>query len=165
MKRIWAPWRMPYIKGNMEEPGCLFCNRLAQRDGPENLILYRGQRAFVILNRYPYTNGHMMVVPNAHRPSIEDLDEETLVELIHLTNHALGILRQTYDAQNFNIGINIGEASGAGITDHVHLHVVPRWSGDTSFMSTLADTRVLPESIEETFEKLHSAWSELNHHP
>jgi ATP adenylyltransferase len=155
---------MAYIKGDTEEPGCLFCNRLAQRDDLENLILYRGQRAFVILNRYPYTNGHMMVVPNAHKPSIEDLDEETLAELIHLTNQALGVLRQTYNAQNFNIGINIGEASGAGITDHVHLHIVPRWSGDTSFMSTLAETRVLPESLQETFERLHSAWSELNHH-
>lgn len=163
MKRIWAPWRMAYIKGDTEEAGCLFCNRLAQRDGPDNLILYRGQHAFVILNRFPYTNGHMMIVPNAHEPSIEDLDDQTLVELIQLTNQALGVLRQTYGAQNFNIGINIGETSGAGVTDHVHLHVVPRWSGDTSFMSTVAETRVLPEALEETFEKLQSAWSERNH--
>jgi ATP adenylyltransferase len=107
----------------------------------------------------------MMVVPNAHKHSIEDLDDQTLAELIQLTNQALGVLRQTYGAQNFNIGINIGEASGAGITDHVHLHVVPRWSGDTSFMSAVAETRVLPEALEETFEKLQSAWSESNHHP
>jgi ATP adenylyltransferase len=163
MKRIWAPWRMAYIKGDTEEAGCLFCNQLAQRDRPDNLILYRGQHAFVILNRFPYTNGHMMIVPNAHEPSIEDLDDQTLAELIQLTNQALGVLRQTYGAQNFNIGINIGETSGAGVTDHVHLHVVPRWSGDTSFMSTVAETRVLPEALEETFEKLQSAWSERNH--
>jgi ATP adenylyltransferase len=165
MKRIWAPWRMAYIKGDMEETGCLFCNRLTQRNDTENLILYRGQRAFVILNRFPYTNGHMMVVPNAHQQSIEDLDDQTLAELIQLTNQALGVLRQTYDAQNFNIGINIGEASGAGVTDHVHVHVVPRWSGDTSFMSTVAETRVLPEALEETFEKMQSAWIKHNHHP
>lgn len=165
MKRIWAPWRMAYIKGDTEETGCLFCNQLAQRDGPQNLILYRGQRAFVILNRFPYTNGHMMVVPNEHKHSIEELDDQTLAELFQLTNQALGILRQTYGAENFNIGINIGEASGAGVTDHVHLHVVPRWSGDTSFMSTVAETRVLPEALEETFEKLLSAWIQSNHHP
>ncbi|UCF61052.1 MAG: HIT domain-containing protein [Anaerolineaceae bacterium] len=165
MKRIWAPWRMAYIKGDTEETGCLFCNRLTQHDGPQNLILYRGQRAFVILNRFPYTNGHMMVVPNEHKPSIEELDDQTLAELFQLTNQALGILRQTYGAENFNIGINIGEASGAGVTDHVHLHVVPRWSGDTSFMSTVAETRVLPEALEETFEKLLSAWIQSNHHP
>jgi len=156
---------MAYIKGDMEETGCLFCNRLTQRNDTENLILYRGQRAFVILNRFPYTNGHMMVVPNAHKHSIEDLDDQTLEELIQLTNQALGVLRQAYDAQNFNIGINIGEASGAGVTDHVHVHVVPRWSGDTSFMSTLAETRVLPEALEETFKKLQSAWIKRNHHP
>jgi ATP adenylyltransferase len=156
---------MAYIKGDKEETGCLFCNRLAQRDGPENLILYRGQRAFVILNRFPYTNGHMMVVPNAHQQSIEDLDDQTLAELIQLTNQAIGVLRQTYGAQNFNIGINIGEASGAGVTDHVHVHVVPRWSGDTSFMSTVAETRVLPEALEETFEKLQSSWSDRNLNP
>ncbi len=165
MKRIWAPWRMAYIKGETEETGCLFCNRLAQRDGPQNLILYRGQRAFVILNRFPYTNGHMMIVPIAHKNSIEELDDQTLSELIQLTNQALAILRQAYDAENFNIGINIGEASGAGVTDHVHLHVVPRWPGDTSFMSTVAETRVLPEALEETFEKLQSAWKQSKHHP
>jgi ATP adenylyltransferase len=165
MKRIWAPWRMDYIKGDVEEIDCLFCNRLAQHDGVENLILHRGKHAFVILNRYPYTNGHMMVVPNTHTPSTENLKEETLLELIQLTNQALAVLREVYDAQAFNIGINIGEASGAGIADHVHMHIVPRWAGDTNFMSTTAETRVLPEALEETFERLRSSWHKLNCNP
>jgi ATP adenylyltransferase len=166
MKRIWAPWRMDYIKGEMEESGCMFCNRLAMRDGPENLILYRGQRAFVILNRFPYTNGHMMVVPIAHEPTLEPLEEETLTDLMVLTRKAVLILKKVYSAKDFNIGINIGEVAGAGIVDHVHIHIVPRWPGDTSFMSTTASTRVIPEALEESYNTLHEEWLNLkNTHP
>ncbi len=165
MKRIWAPWRMVYIKGEMEESGCMFCNRLAMRDGPDSLILYRGQRAFVILNRYPYTNGHMMVVPIAHEPTLEPLEEEAITELMLLTRRAVSLLEKVYAAQDFNIGINIGEAAGAGIVDHVHIHIVPRWSGDTSFMTTTAATRVLPEALEETYNKLYAAWRDISDDP
>jgi ATP adenylyltransferase len=165
MKRIWAPWRMAYIKGDVKETGCLFCGQLAQDDGVESLILHRSQNAFVILNRFPYTNGHMMVVPYAHEPTIEQLDEQTLTELMILTNHAVSVLRKAYHARAFNIGINIGEVAGAGVAEHVHIHVVPRWSGDTSFMSTTAETRVIPEALEETYEKLCSYWLELHSIP
>jgi ATP adenylyltransferase len=151
---------MTYIKGEAEEDGCLFCNRLKQEDGPDNLILHRGKQAYVILNRYPYTNGHVMVVPFEHEPSIEDLSYETQAELMELTGQSLRALREQYGAQNFNIGINIGEAAGAGVVDHVHIHIVPRWSGDTNFMTTTAKTRVLPESLEETYECLRSYWHE-----
>jgi ATP adenylyltransferase len=152
---------MTYIKGEVEEDGCLFCTRLEPEDGPNNLVLHRGERAYVILNRYPYTNGHVMVVPFEHQPSIEDLNQETQAELMELTGQALRALREQYGAQNFNIGINIGEAAGAGVVDHVHIHIVPRWSGDTNFMTTTARTRVLPESLEETFECLRSFWRDI----
>jgi ATP adenylyltransferase len=149
---------MSYIRGEEEEKGCLFCNRAAQEDGPENLILHRGQRIFVILNRYPYTNGHVMVVPFDHQPSIENLDHETQAELMHITAQVLNVLRRQYAAESFNIGVNIGDAAGAGVADHVHVHIVPRWTGDTNFMTTTASTRVLPEALEETYENLRQHW-------
>lgn len=162
MKHVWAPWRMSYLKGEAKEEGCLFCNCTMQEDSANNLILHRGQRVYIILNRYPYTNGHVMVVPFEHKPSIEELDHETQAELMHLTSQVLQVLRRQYGAENFNIGINVGEAAGAGVVDHVHVHIVPRWTGDTSFMTTTASTRVLPESLEETYEKLRQHWQDTN---
>jgi ATP adenylyltransferase len=156
---------MAYINGESKEVGCLFCLQLTKDDGPENLILYRGKHAYVILNRYPYTNGHLMVVPYAHEASLEGLNDDARSELMHLTNLALGVLRQVSGAQAFNVGINIGEAAGAGITDHVHVHIVPRWAGDTNFMSSIGETRVLPEALEETYKKLLAGWRELNRNP
>jgi len=158
MKHLWAPWRMDYIQESSHEEGCLFCSLPAQKDGPDNLILHRGQKAFVVLNRYPYTNGHMMVVPFIHKPSLEGLDDETLLEMISLASEALGVLRDAYDADGFNLGANIGEAAGAGVKEHVHLHVVPRWTGDTNFMATTAETRVLPEALEVTYQTLLGLW-------
>jgi ATP adenylyltransferase len=152
---------MTYIEERNSHPGCLFCLRLAEADGPENLILHRGPRAFVILNRYPYTNGHLMVVPNDHRPSLEDLDSATLTELIELSTHSLRALRKAYGAEAFNLGANIGAAAGAGVVDHVHLHVVPRWSGDTNFMATIAEARVIPEDLPTTYRRLAEAWNAI----
>jgi ATP adenylyltransferase len=152
---------MAYIEGRDNEEGCLFCNRLAQDDGPENLILHRGSHAFVILNRYPYNNGHMMVVPFEHRPSIDDLDSTTLVELMSLSSDSISVLRKAYGAEAFNLGINIGEAAGAGVAEHVHIHVLPRWAGDTSFAATTAETRVIPEALQVTYARLHQAWVEI----
>lgn len=149
---------MEYIENPKNEEGCLFCNRYDEVDGPENLILFRRSKAFVILNRYPYTNGHMMIVPIKHVPSLTDLDEETLAELMVLTKDALQALREVYGAESFNIGVNIGEAAGAGVAEHVHIHAVPRWVGDTSFMSSTADTRVIPEALEDTYHRLKEAW-------
>ncbi len=160
MKHVWAPWRMAYIEDDSNSGVCIFCRALSQSDGPGNLILHRGARAFVILNRYPYTSGHVMVVPTAHVPSIERLDDDTLVELMQLSNLALANIRLAYQTGDFNLGINIGQAAGAGIVDHVHIHIVPRWNGDTNFMSTTSDTRVLPESLEETYARLSQGWSQ-----
>jgi ATP adenylyltransferase len=162
MKHLWSPWRMDYIESPQEDSGCIFCDRIKDEDGPENLILHRGEQSFVILNRYPYTNGHMMVVPYVHVPSLETLDENTLIELMHLTNKAIRTLRHVYSAESFNIGINIGASAGAGVADHVHIHVVPRWSGDTNFMSTTAETRVLPEALEQTYMRIKAGWEELD---
>lgn len=161
MKHIWAPWRMTYLKDGIQETGCLFCNRLEQEDGFENLILFRGQHSFVMLNLYPYTNGHMMIVPFEHRASLEGLQTGTLSELMLLVSKSLEILRMAYEAKSFNVGLNIGEAAGAGVADHVHIHVLPRWEGDTNFMATTAETRVIPESLETTFTKLQKNWKEF----
>ncbi len=154
---LWSPWRMEYISSEKSD-ACVFCVELSRPDGTENLIVYRGQQAFVILNRYPYTTGHLMVVPYRHLASLEDLDLGTRSEMMELTAKSLVVLRSEYHPQGFNVGINIGEVAGAGVLDHVHLHVVPRWGGDTNFMSALAGTRVLPEKLEETYSRIKMAW-------
>lgn len=157
MKHIWSPWRMTYIQ-NHDEEGCVFCNVQAQADSPENLIVFRGRRAFVILNRYPYTSGHLMVVPTDHQPSFEDLDAETRAEVMELTTRCIRVLRKVYQPEAFNVGANIGALAGAGVAEHVHMHIVPRWGGDTNFMSTLGQTRVLPEELEETYRRVREGW-------
>jgi ATP adenylyltransferase len=160
MKHLWSPWRMEYIEGHSGDAGCLFCSCLASPDGPENLILHRTAHAFVMLNRFPYTNGHAMVVPIAHQPSLELLDDATHLELMRLASKVIRVLRRTYGATAFNLGANIGRAAGAGIEEHVHLHVLPRWAGDTNFMATTAETRVIPESLETTYQRMCLAWRE-----
>jgi ATP adenylyltransferase len=162
MKHIWSPWRMAYIDSDQSESECIFCDQLNEKDGPRNLILCRGDKVFVILNRYPYINGHMMVVPYQHVPSLEFLEEATLAELMKIATQAIRVLRHVYQAEAFNVGINIGEAAGAGIADHVHIHVLPRWSGDTNFMSSTAETRVLPEALEQSYARLKAGWNELD---
>ena len=149
---------MKYIEGHGKEKGCVFCEALKQSD-EQALIVARGKLAYVILNRYPYTGGHLMVVPVEHVDSIDKLPEKTWLEMFTLLKRSLAALRSVYRAPAFNLGSNIGEAAGAGVADHVHLHVVPRWSGDTNFMSVLGEVRVLPESLEDTWKKLRGAWS------
>lgn len=161
MKHIWSPWRMEYIESSSPASECLFCRILAKSDGFENLVIYRGPKAFVVLNRFPYTNGHLMVVPIEHQASLEGLPKETMTDLMVLTARSISTLRSTYGAENFNVGANIGEAAGAGVVGHVHVHVLPRWSGDTSFMSTTADTRVIPEDLETTYSRVCEAWEKL----
>ena len=156
MKRLWAPWRWKFIE--TKTTGCVFCNVQEQPDGPENLIVFRGPHTFVILNRFPYTSGHLMVVANAHQPTFEDLDGDTRAEMMEMATRGMQVLRKVYRPEGFNLGANIGAAAGAGIAGHVHLHVVPRWTGDSNFMQTLADTRVLPEELVETYRRLHLAW-------
>jgi ATP adenylyltransferase len=160
MKRLWAPWRMKFVLSQDTNSNCVFCRVQIQTTDIENLIVFRGQKAFVILNRYPYTSGHLMVVANIHLPSLEDLDVENRAEMMELATKGIKVLRKIYRPDAFNLGANIGEAAGAGIAGHVHLHVVPRWGGDTNFMSTLAETRVLPEELGETYRRIHAAWNE-----
>lgn len=158
MKHLWSPWRMSYIQQHPKPKGCIFCTALAQVDGPENLIVARGELAFVILNRYPYTSGHLMVVPYQHVPGIEDLTPEIRSEMFELINQAMIVLKKVYRPGGYNLGANIGAAAGAGVAAHVHFHIVPRWAGDTNFMSAAADTRVLPEDLGETYRRVKATW-------
>lgn len=156
---------MTYIQSNNREEACVFCREVLKEDCLENLVVARGQKAFVIINRYPYTSGHLMIVPFIHQPSLELLDAQTRAEIMELASRAIQVLQAEYHPQGFNLGINIGTVAGAGIADHVHLHVVPRWGGDTNFMSTLAETRVLPESLEDTYRRVRDRWEKLDPFP
>jgi ATP adenylyltransferase len=152
-ERLWAPWRLEYIKGPKTDE-CIFCSKPELGDDESALIVHRGERCYVILNAYPYNNGHVMVTPFEHKPSIEELDEPTLLELMTLAKRSLGVLRDEYAAEGFNLGINQGKIAGAGVENHVHLHVVPRWGADTNFMPVIADTRVLPQSLADSWKAL-----------
>jgi ATP adenylyltransferase len=150
---------MEYIENHGKEDGCVFCRALSMQDSAENLIVHRGNRAFVILNRYPYTSGHVMVVPMQHKPNLLDLSAAERAEMMELTSMATAVLRRLYNTEAFNVGMNIGDAAGAGIKEHVHIHVVPRWVGDTNFMSTLAETRVLPETLADTWSRIRAGFA------
>ncbi len=154
--RLWAPWRMRYVAGGEREEGCLFCNRLAEKDDVQSLVLHRGQSAFVIMNRYPYNTGHVMIVPNTHVSSPEDADPEVMSEMAALRRPVLRAIRRTLSPEGFNLGLNVGTTAGAGIADHLHEHVVPRWLGDANFMPILASTMVMPELIPVTYAKLRA---------
>jgi ATP adenylyltransferase len=162
MKHLWSPWRMSYILNNKNEDGCVFCQASEQTDSLENLIIHRGKFSYVILNRYPYTSGHLMVVPFGHCATLEGLDHETRTEMMDLISRCVEILTMEYQAQGFNVGANLGGAAGAGIPQHVHFHVVPRWQGDTNYMSAIGDTRVVPEALEESYQRIFSAWRKLS---
>jgi ATP adenylyltransferase len=163
MRRLFSPWRMPYIgrdKATEKAKGCVFCLAAGQSDSPENLIVRRGKLAFVIVNRFPYTSGHLMVLPFQHAAKLEELDADTRSEMMELVNDAVNVLTSIYHPGGFNLGANLGEAAGAGIEEHLHLHVMPRWFGDTNFMSTVGETRILPETLEETWQRVRSAWQD-----
>jgi len=159
MNHIWSPWRMEYIE-NSKVDGCIFCMEQEKEDDAESLIAFRGERAYVILNRYPYTSGHLMVIPYEHKPNFEELDPQTRAEMMELTTRCMTVLRRIYNPQAFNMGANIGEAAGAGVKEHVHIHIVPRWAGDTNFMSTVGDMRVLPEALEDTYRRVRDVFLE-----
>lgn len=155
MKQLWAPWRMAYIEsGGGPEEGCIFCVKPAADRDEENLIVYRGSRVFVMMNKFPYNNGHLMIAPYQHVPTIEELDAETLTELMTTAQRVLAAMRAAFNPHGFNMGINQGVVAGAGIADHVHFHIVPRWNGDTNFMPVLADTKVMPDFIQNTARQL-----------
>ena len=157
MKQLWAPLRLEYIESADEQEGCVFCRA---RDGADEagLIVHRGERVFVMLNKYPYASGHLMVAPNRHEGEFGELDVDEALEVHRLAALGLAALAETMRPQGFNLGWNLGRIAGAGVIDHVHLHVVPRWTGDTNFMPVLADVKVLPEALEQTRLKLAEAW-------
>ncbi len=159
-EQLWAPWRLEYIVGADEQPGCVFCNAAAASD-EDGLVVRRGATSFCLLNKYPYSSGHVMVAPFRHVAEFTELDDEELVEIHRLAGEGMGALAETYGPQGYNLGWNLGRIAGAGVVDHVHLHVVPRWAGDTNFMPVLADVKVLPEHLAKTRARLASVWSRV----
>ena len=159
-KPLWAPWRLEYIEQADEQPGCIFCAAAAGEDDG-GLVVHRGRTAFVLLNKFPYASGHLMVAPFRHGGDLTALTDEELVEIHRLAGAGIGALTETFSPQGYNLGWNLGRVAGAGAVDHVHLHVVPRWAGDTNFMPVLADVKVLPEHLVETRRKLAAAWPGL----
>jgi ATP adenylyltransferase len=159
MKVLWAPWRMHYVKNARKPAACIFCLGTTLRHDAARLVLHRSSHGFVIMNRYPYNSGHLLIAPYAHVKDLESLPADCALDLIRLTNLSIRVLRDTIGPEGFNVGLNLGRVSGAGIEAHVHLHIVPRWNGDSNFMSLLAETRVIPEHLRTTYAKLHKAFA------
>ncbi len=155
-ERIWAPWRLEYVKDASKDnsEACIFCAALKAGDDEANLIVHRGERCFVILNKFPYTNGHLMVAPYEHLSELQALDVETVGELMALAQRGIAALEASYSPHGYNVGVNQGRVAGAGVEHHIHMHVVPRWGGDTNFMPVIADTRVMPQTLEQSYEAL-----------
>jgi ATP adenylyltransferase len=158
MERLWAPWRLQYVTQDKPEGGCIFCDKPKLGDDRAAYIVRRGTAAYVMLNAFPYNNGHLMIAPFAHTSALEDLPAETLNEMMALAQDCTRILKAEFRAEGLNLGFNLGTCAGAGIKDHLHLHLVPRWSGDTNFMPVIADVRVIPQSLDQTFEIISSAF-------
>ena len=156
MKHLWSPWRLEYLT-EPKADDCIFCDAARGADDREYLVLLRGEHAFIILNRYPYNNGHFMVVPYVHVPSLENLDAAALAEMMQLLNRGLGALRIAMAPDGFNVGANLGSVAGAGIEEHVHLHAVPRWQGDTNFMPVVGNMRVVPQTWTQTYDDIKAA--------
>jgi len=156
-EQLWAPWRLEYIARADEEDGCFFC-RAASASDEEGLVVHRGEKAFVLLNKFPYSSGHVMVAPYRHIGDFGELENDEALDIHRLAGQALGALAAVYEPQGYNLGWNLGRIAGAGVLDHVHEHVVPRWAGDTNFMPVLADVKVLPEHLAETRRRLAEAW-------
>ena len=157
MDHLWSPWRYRYVSTAAKDDSCLFCRIAAETDDRANYVVLRAARNFVVLNRYPYTSGHLMIAPYAHVASIEDADPADLAEMISLAQLAEARLRRIYRPDGFNLGMNVGHSAGAGVAGHIHLHLLPRWIGDVNFMTAVGETRVLPEELETSFEKISAA--------
>jgi ATP adenylyltransferase len=157
---LWSPWRYRYVTGQTDRQECVFCRIAAANNDDEEGVIYRGERCYIVLNRFPYASGHLMIVPYRHVATLEDSDEETLRETIVLARRAEANLRAVYQCRGLNLGWNIGECAGAGVAGHLHLHVVPRWPGDVNFMTALGETRLLPEELSTSLARLRSVgWS------
>ncbi len=155
MERLWAPWRTKYLQGIDRDETCVFCTKPEQKDDRKNLILYRGARSYVLMNLYPYNNGHLMVMPYQHTSNMHDLDEQAVLEIWKLCRRSTDILHTCLKAEGFNVGLNLSRVAGAGIDMHLHVHVVPRWNGDTNFMPVIGQTRVISQSLEDAYDTLY----------
>lgn len=153
IRPIWAPWRLEYILSK-KGPECIFCDKPKEERDRDNLILYRGDRSFVMMNLYPYNNGHLMAVPYRHVYSVIDLSDEELLDIMKAVQHSLKCLKEAFMPEGFNVGFNIGKVAGAGLEEHLHFHIIPRWVGDTHFMAILSEVRVIPEHVMSTYDKL-----------
>ncbi len=160
MKTLWSPWRMEYILSEKDKE-CIFCTKPADNNDRSNLILYRGAKTYVIMNKYPYNNGHVMVVPYFHTSELSGLDDDVVSELLIMTRYSIDCLKKAFGPEGFNVGINIGAAAGAGIEEHLHIHIVPRWAGDNNFMTVISEIRVIPEHILDTYDKLYPVFNML----
>jgi ATP adenylyltransferase len=158
LKKLWAPWRLEYVQSAGQQDGCFICDAADADDDERHLVVHRGERAFVVLNKYPYASGHLLVAPYRHGSGFGELDDDEALEAHRLGAEGIEALRRTYEPEGFNLGWNIGRIAGAGVPDHVHLHVVPRWGGDTNFMPVLGDVKVIPEHLAATRERLATAW-------
>jgi ATP adenylyltransferase len=167
VERLWAPWRMTYIMSTVQQTdeGCVFCRMLAEREDERNLILARGMHAFVVMNLFPYNTGHLMVVPKRHTGDFSSLSADEHMELVRLMARGQAALHSCFAPHGYNIGMNLGRASGAGIADHLHYHVVPRWNGDNNFMSVVSDTKVISESLTDTYARLKGVFDSESEHP
>jgi ATP adenylyltransferase len=153
MKTLWAPWRMEYILNETKEDGCIFCLK-GKENLEERFILYLGEHSLVMMNKYPYINGHLLVAPTRHVPTLDALKAEEILSVMNSVNRSLSILKKTMSPEGFNIGLNLGKVAGAGVENHLHFHLVPRWNGDTNFMTVFGDIRVIPEHLEQTHARL-----------
>ncbi len=161
MEHLWTPWRSTYVTGKSLPHECVFCAALRSADDRENLVLHRAEHNFVVLNRFPYTSGHLMIAPNVHVAHLSQLEESASDEMWRLARSIELIFAEIYRPDGVNLGMNLGEAAGAGIAGHLHLHMLPRWSGDANFMTVVGSTRVMPELLEDTFEKLRPAFAAM----
>lgn len=156
MDFLWSPWRFQYIASARRESGCIFCQLLSENDDPRNLILLRKSHNFLVLNKFPYTTGHLMIVTLRHLATLAESSAAELEEMIRLARDCEGILQKTYRPDGFNVGLNVGSSAGAGVAGHLHLHIVPRWRGDVNFVSVIGETRVIPEDLSTTYDRLHA---------
>ena len=159
MDYLWSPWRYRYVSGATPQDSCLFCRVGCEQDDRAHHVLRRAEKNFVLLNAFPYTSGHLMIAPYAHVATLEEAEPDALTEMMVLAQFAEAALRRVYHAHGFNLGMNVGASAGAGVAGHIHLHLLPRWSGDVNFMTTIGETRVLPEDLDTTFERLSKAFA------
>lgn len=162
MNQLWTPWRSAYMNEKKDKAGCIFCHAAADPKADEqNLVIFRGTLAFALLNRYPYTSGHLMIAPYMHVSRLAQASEDASVEVMRLTRRAERMLERAYRPDGLNLGMNLGEAAGAGIEQHIHMHVLPRWKGDANFMTSVGSTRIIPEALDETYAKLRDGFAQL----